>query len=364
MSESQLIFDSDVHNQYASLDALTPYLPAGDVQPYYAPGSGLHNAGGAYRLDAVPPGGGVPGSNPAFVVSDHLDRQGIDQAILNPASFLGVAGLPDAGLVADVAQATNDWTIAEWLPVDERFLGAIVVSLRDPDRAVDEIRRLGAHPRMVQVTVVSSPCLLGHRSLHPVYEACAQFALPLNIHVGGSETGISGGSYCVGAPSSILEFHFGMCVPALHHLASLVVEGTFERFPNLRVVFNEFGTAWLPFVMWRLDSEHRASHHSAPWLTRLPSEYIRECVRFTTQPLEEPRNPKDLVTLLSLVDAQDLLLYSSDYPHWDAENPDSLALRAFPEDWRRKVFYDNARRLHQAKLDALAAGAPATPAKR
>ena len=358
MKGTQRIFDADVHNQYASLAALAPYLPEGAPQPYYAPGSGLHNSGGAYRLDAVPPGGGVPGSDPAFVAADHLDRHGIDYALLNPASFLGVAGLPDADLVADVAQATNDWTIAEWLPVDDRFLGSIVVSLRDADRAVDEIHRLGAHPRMLQVTVVTAPCLLGHRSLHPVYEACAKLSLPLNIHVGGAETGVSGGSYSVGAPTSVLEFHFGMCVPALHHLASLVVEGTFERFPDLRVVFNEFGTAWLPFALWRLDSEYRAAHHSAPWLTRLPSEYIRDCVRFTTQPLEEPDDPKHLVTLHSLIHSEGLLLYSSDYPHWDAENPDSLALRAFPDEWRRRIFYDNAHDLHQAKLDVLTTSEP------
>jgi predicted TIM-barrel fold metal-dependent hydrolase len=362
--QAQRIFDADVHHQYTSLDALAPYMPDGDLTPYYAPGSGLHNPGGAYRLDAVPPGGGVPGSDPAFLAAEHLDRYGIEYAILNPASFLGVAGLPNADLVADLAHATNDWTIAEWLPVDDRFLGAIIVSLRDAGRAADEIRRVGAHPRMVQVTVTSTPCLLGHRSLHPVYEACEELGLPLNIHVGGAETGVSSGSYSVGAPSSILEFHFGMCVPAQQHLASVVVEGIFERFPNMTVIFNEFGTAWLPFVMWRLDTEHRSSHHTAPWLNRLPSEYIREFVRFTTQPLEEPENPKDLVTLLSLVGAQDLLLYSSDYPHWDAENPDSLALRAFPDDWRSKIFYDNARALYGAKLDVLEAAKHATAGTR
>jgi predicted TIM-barrel fold metal-dependent hydrolase len=116
--------------------------------------------------------------------------------------------------------------------------------------------------------------------------------------------------------------------------------------------------------MWRLDTEHRSSHHTAPWLNRLPSEYIREFVRFTTQPLEEPENPKDLVTLLSLVDAQDLLLYSSDYPQWDAENPDSLALRAFPDDWRSKIFYDNARALYGAKLDVLDVAKHATAGPR
>jgi predicted TIM-barrel fold metal-dependent hydrolase len=340
------IFDCDLHHQYPSLDSLRPYLPEGDIDPYYTHGSGLHNVNGAYRLDAVPPGGGTPGSDPRFVVEHHLDRHGIDYAILNPAGFLGLGGLPDADLAADLAQATNDWTLNEWLPVDERFLGAILVTLRDPQRAADEIRRLGAHPRMVQVTVTSAPCLLGNRSLHPVYAACQEFGLPFNIHVGGAETGVNSGSYSVGAPSTMMEYHIGMCVPAIQHLISWVTEGVPVQFPDVTLVLNEFGVSWLPWVVWRLDMEYRAAK-DAPWLTRPPSEYIADGVRFTTQPLEEPRRREDLITLLELVDGDDLLLYSSDYPHWDADDPDSAGLRVFPEDWRRKVFWENARALYR-----------------
>jgi predicted TIM-barrel fold metal-dependent hydrolase len=110
------------------------------------------------------------------------------------------------------------------------------------------------------------------------------------------------------------------------------------------VVFNEFGVAWLPFVMWRLDMEYRAARQDVPWLTKLPSAYVRESVRFTTQPLEEPKNPKDMVTLLSLVYGDEVLCFSSDYPHWDSDNPD-LVLKAFPEDWKRKLLYDNPKEL-------------------
>jgi uncharacterized protein len=106
-------------------------------------------------------------------------------------------------------------------------------------------------------------------------------------------------------------------------------------------LFAEFGTTWLPFVMWRMDQEYRANREDVPWLTRPPSEYIRESVRLTTQPLEEPADPTDLHKVLGAIDAADLLLYSSDYPHHDFDNP-RIVLRKFPEEWRERIFYANA----------------------
>jgi predicted TIM-barrel fold metal-dependent hydrolase len=351
------IFDSDLHHQYRSLDQLRPYLPPDSPEPFYPDGAGLHNANGAYRLDETPPDGSTPGTDPRYVVERHLDKHGIDYAILNPGTFLGLGGLPDVDLAADLARATNDWTINEWFPVDERFLGAIFVSLRDPLRAAEEIRRIGAHPRMVQVNVTSSPCLLGNRFLHPVYEACEEFGLPFDIHVGGADKGINGGNHSVGAPTTFMEFRHGGCVPAIEHLVSWISEGIPIKFPSVKLVINEFGVAWLPFVMWRLDSEYLSSKDT-PWLAKRPSEYIRESVRFTTQPIEEPENPRDLVTLLELVHGDELLIYSSDYPHWDADEPDSTAFRPFPAEWKQRIFWDNARELYAGKLDALGAPGP------
>jgi predicted TIM-barrel fold metal-dependent hydrolase len=352
------IIDADVHNQFPAISALAPYLPDTDPEAYYNRGSGVINTGGAYRKDSEPPGGRMPGSDPAFTIENHIETYGIDRAVLNPGSLLGLGGLPDLDLAARLASATNDWTINEWFASDERFLGTILIAPRDPELAAAEVRRLGNHPRMVQVGMTSAPCLLGNRFLDPIYAACEEFGLPLNIHVGGAEAGVNSGSYAVGAPSTFVEHHIGMCVPAIHHLVSVLTEGVFVRCPGVRLIFNEFGVAWLPFVMWRLDMEYRAARQDVPWLTKLPSEYVKESVRFTTQPLEEPKNPKDLVTLLSLINGDDILCFSSDYPHWDSDNPD-LALKAFPEDWKRKVFYENSKELFHLNDDLVREPAPA-----
>jgi uncharacterized protein len=305
---------------------------------YGGNGVGVPNVRGPYQQDAYPPRGGLPGSDPHFMAENHFDRFGIEFGILN--HFVPGGSYP-ADVAADVARACNDWTIEEWFPVDDRFLGSITISGSDPDQAADEIRRIGSHPRMVQVTTTGVPCLLGNPFLHPIYEACEEVGLPFNFHVGGADHGSYGGSYSPGKPTTYVEFHTGFTIPAQQHTSSLVAEGVFEKYPSVRIVYNEFGVAWLPFVMWRMDMEYRAGREDVPWLTRLPSEYMRDHVRFSTQPLEVPRNPQDLVTLLSLVGGDQILMFATDYPHWDFDNPQQ-ALRGFPQEWNRRIFWDNA----------------------
>jgi uncharacterized protein len=342
------IIDCDVHHQFPP-EGIAKYLPERDVEPYYVGGAGLPHVDGAFRIDAYPPGGGLPASDPEFVVADHLDRHGIDYAVLSQGSLLGLSGMHDVDRAAELATAINDWTIEDWLPVDERFLGSLTVATSDPVQAAAEIRRVGRNPRMVQVCATGLPCLMGNPFLHPIYEACEEVGLPFTLHQGGLTPTPEA------TPSSFVELHIDMCFPALPHLVSMVTEGVFVKYPRLRLVLNEFGVAWLPFVMWRLDMEYRAGRDELPWLERLPSEYVAEHVRLTTQPLEEPERRGDLVKLLELFDAEHMLMFSSDYPHWDADNPD-VALKALPDAWKRRIFFDNAHETFRLgeRLGALA----------
>lgn len=307
------------------------------------------------KKDAIVPTGGAAGSDPQIMIEDHLDRYGIDLALLNPG-VLSIPGIPFADIATSIARATNDWTLAEWLPVDDRFIGSIMVAPQDPHAAADEVRRLASEPRMVQVTMTAAPCLMGDPFMHPIYDAANESGLPINLHVGGQTKGVLRGDYPLGQGTSYFETHIAMCIPAIYHVISMVAQGVFVKFPRIRLVLNEFGVAWLPFVMWRLDFEFRASREDIPWLTEMPSEHLRKFLRFSTQPLETPRDPAKLAALLDLVDAKDMLLFASDYPHWDFDNP-VLALRGFPDEWLAPIFSENARALYglDARLPWLSA---------
>jgi predicted TIM-barrel fold metal-dependent hydrolase len=82
-------------------------------------------------------------------------------------------------------------------------------------------------------------------------------------------------------------------------------------------------------------------------------------VRFTTQPLEEPNDAELLRGALAGMRPAETLLFASDYPHWDFDEP-TLTLRTLPKEWREGVAFANAARLYGlSAAEPAGAGAPA-----
>lgn len=92
-----------------------------------------------------------------------------------------------------------------------------------------------------------------------------------------------------------------------------------------------------PTYLW-MHPEGFARRDAALPDRRLP-DYVRDHVRFTTQPMEQPIHPEHLRPMLEMVGAQHMLLYASDYPHWDFDSPAQLGI---PAEWRQAVYRDNA----------------------
>jgi predicted TIM-barrel fold metal-dependent hydrolase len=181
--------------------------------------------------------------------------------------------------------------------------------------------------------------------------------LPVAWHLGAESSGINGNLTAAGPPTSYIEAHTSLSQVAQAQVTSMVCEGVFAKFPDLKFIITEGGVAWLPHIMWRMDRLWQATQDELPWLKKAPSEYIRDNVRITTQPLEEPPNPKDLGRLLDTVRGEDMLLYASDYPHWDFDNPDTT-LRHFPDPAQRRIFAETALATYP-RLAGLIAAAPA-----
>jgi predicted TIM-barrel fold metal-dependent hydrolase len=132
-------------------------------------------------------------------------------------------------------------------------------------------------------------------------------------------------------------------------VTNLVVNGIPERFPDLKCIFIEAGIAWIPFIMLRLDSEYIYRSSDAPLLTKRPSEYIKNFY-FTTQPMEHTRHTDYLQMAFSMFDAENQLLYASDYPHQDFELPSAIYdLPFLSETAKRKILGENALKLFGIK---------------
>jgi uncharacterized protein len=87
--------------------------------------------------------------------------------------------------------------------------------------------------------------------------------------------------------------------------------------------------------------DYKGLRRETPWLRRLPSEYFYQHVRVTTQPLEAAPSRERMAALLEAMDAEGVLCFASDYPHWDTDEVAQVA-GTIPAAWHEKVFRRNA----------------------
>ncbi len=279
-------------------------------------------------------------------MSNHLDIYDIDYSILLPRAF--VSSYPNYDLGNEIAKAHNDWLMDKWLEKHNnhgRFKGSILVNPQDPIAAVEEIKRCVNHPHMVQVVVDSGArAAFGKKQYHPIYEACQEYGIPFAIHPGTDGVGVND-SNSLGYPSHFIEYHTLLSTAFQSHLVSFITEGVFDKFPALKVVLVEGGVSWIPPLLWRLDAEYKALREEVPWMKKRPHEYLRSNIRVTTQPLEVPDKREYMWSMLEAMDAQHILMFSSDYAHWDFDSPDYIR-RSIPSHLHNSVFYNNAKELY------------------
>jgi uncharacterized protein len=300
------------------------------------------NPAGVLRDDARAPDGSAPGADPGFTARQLLDGNGIDRAVLIGGEVLGLGAMPDPDAAAMIASAYNQWLATTWFDADDRYRGYIVVGAQDPLLAAQEIRRAAEDERFVGVLLPLTDIPMGMRHYYPIYEAAHEVGIPVAVHPNSGE-GIFRTSppMAGGTPTYYVEWHTGLSQVFQANLISLVCHGVFERFPNLKVILTEGGLGWLPDVMWRLDKNVKGLRDEVPWVRRLPSEYVVDHVRFTTQPLPEPKRRHHLHVLCEIAHADRTLMFSSDYPHWDFDDP-RHALASLPPAIRQRVSSENA----------------------
>jgi uncharacterized protein len=342
------IIDCDVHNAVRQPSDLHAYLPrrwhASFEQgtPYGGQGAGQEIGArpqeDIFRRDSVIDG--QPGGSDLTVMQEQLlDRHNVSRAILHPV--ISVLRAPKEGEMAGaVARAINEWMQAEWLERDDRLYGAISVPVEDGVRAAREAERAAAHPRMVKVMLPSLTREgLGNGKYWPLYEVAAARRLPVAIHVAG----FSGTHSATGWPTYFVEHHTALAQSFQAHVVSLVSSGVFKAFPQLRIVLEEGGLGWLPSLLWRMDHSWETMRARVPHLTEPPSAIVRRHFAMTTQPLDEPEQPHQLLQLLEQIDMNDRIMFASDYPHWDFDDPDRvLPASRIGAELRRRIFSENA----------------------
>ena len=270
----------------------------------------------------------------------------------------------DLDLAYGAARAHNRGML-EFCSVDERLLATCYVPLADFDRAAQittEAIEAGA-----AALLVASGCPAGHSPSHVgldrVWRQAEEARIPVVFHVGGTGALIDKAYFDNGLPVPP-DFHGGeenfrsvdyMAIPfpPMQTLATLIFDGVFDRFPDLKFGVIEQGCIWLPSWLKQMESAMDAFGRHEERLQKLslrPDEFVQRQLRVAPYPTEDVGWVTEQV-------GPDILLFNTDYPHVEGgRRPFERFERSLgdaSEDVRRKFYCDNF-------VDLMGAGLPAS----
>ena len=334
MPETERRIDADVHCPAPNADALGPYL-AEHWRAYLAENGFKQPSSVGY---SYPAGSAVMAGAPATMTVETVREHVLDRsayAVLN--CFYGSEGIRHPYLAAALTTAVNRWLQEQWLDREPRLVGSLVIPAQDTEASVAEIKRAAKSGRFAQVLLPARAWEpYGNHRYWPIWDAAVEHGLALGIQFGGL-TGNPATS--VGSPETYFEEYTATPQLFAAHVMSLIVEGVFDRWPDLRVSLVESGVSWLPTWMWKLDTDWRSSRREIPWVRESPSHYVRRHFRLTTQPFDGPAST--IPDILEQLGSDDVLMYSSDYPHRHGSSSDALLPLLSPAQ-RAKVLFGNA----------------------
>jgi predicted TIM-barrel fold metal-dependent hydrolase len=254
-----------------------------------------------------------------------LDLLGFERQLVFSTFAGGHLGARDLDLVYGGTRA-HTRAMADFCANDPRQLAVAMIPLQDPARAIDELEealRLGCGA----VHVPSDPpggfakgFSPAHVALEPFWARLAEARVPAVLHIGGGrllprayhQSGRPRPKDWLGGGENLRSKDY----PTVGHspenfLTTLILDGVFERYPELQCGAIELGASWVPGFVRSIDHAFDNFRKHEPLLQELslrPSEYVQRQVKFTPFPFED-------VGWLIEQCGEELFLFSSDYPH-------------------------------------------------
>src|SRR3984957_4357956 len=275
-----------------------------------------------------------------------MDSMGIDVACVFPTPMLGLGLNPIVEVEVQYARAYNRWLTEKILAQGPAFVSLFSLPMNDPVAALKMVEEFSGRQGVVGflVTTVRYKPLYNNVYMK-LYRVLEERGLPLAFHAA-----TNWGDQSMNITNKFIATHaLGFTWFNIVHMTNWVVNGIPERFPGLKSIWIESGLAWVPFLMQRLDNEYMMRSSEVPSLKRKPSDYMRE-MNYTSQPMEMVNNRTMLEDTFKMINAENQLLYASDYPHWDMDLPSTIYdLPFLSQQAKRNILGENARKLF--KLD-------------
>lgn len=287
-----------------------------------------------------------------------MDVDGLACEYIIPTYGLRLNTLRDAELQRACVTASNSWLADFCKAESKRLFGAMALSIHDPALGVKEMHRcidLGLKGAMVPAI---PPPELTYASSHyeTFWAAAAEAGIPVTLHaLPPPETAAASQrrrpTITESRVVNLIEDHHLANILYDHaiqiSLTQLILSGVLERHPKLQIVISEWGTAWIPNFLAKIDGSYSGRPEGLP-LKMLPSEYFRRQVWSTfDRSLDLPAESVELL--------QDRLMFASDYPHIESSWPDSRSnfqrdCGSSPEAIRKKLSHENFASLYKIEV--------------
>jgi predicted TIM-barrel fold metal-dependent hydrolase len=249
-----------------------------------------------------------------------MDAMSVDYSCLFPTGMLNIGLHPQKEMENDLCWAYNRWLTEKVLPESGgRMYSALSLPFSDPAECLRQVETFGDRKGVSGFMVTTVRTLPVYDNAYmKVYRAMEERGLSLSFHSGPNWQ-----EPVFRSCNRFISVHaLGFSFYNILHCTNWVINGLGERFPKLPVIWIEAGLAWIPFLMQRLDNEYMMRPSEAPLLKKKPSEYMRD-MYYSSQPIEI-QDRGALECTFRMMDAENRLLYASDYPHWDFDLPSTI----------------------------------------
>ena len=255
-----------------------------------------------------------------------MDLEGRDIDFIFPGPFArAVTALDDVTLTEGLYRAYHNY-MQEYCSVDPaRLKSAIQVTGADVEWSVSEIKRLG-NEKWVAATWLHLPHGLpvDHPSLEPIWAAMNDLHLPMHHHTFQTDAPYFPGYRGEENWGSVIAVRtFAHPWGAQRLIAYTILSGILDRYPNVQVGSAESGAGWFPSFLLLLSFNLGHLRSAAPDLKYTPIEYGQMGrVRVCFDQLEGPAMTKAAIDVMG----EDCFMYQSDYPHPQAEFPETCKM--------------------------------------
>lgn len=286
-----------------------------------------------------------------------MDEQGIYAQIAYPniLGFGGQRGMEvDAALRLECIRIYNDAMSDMQIESGQRIFPMGLLPWWDVDASVAEAERcmkLG----LKGININSDPHDHGFPSLgeahwNALWELCAANGLPVNFHIGASDSSTSwffNSSWPEMSESQKLTLG-GMMLFAtnMRVMGNILVSGFLNRFPTLKIVSVESGGGWIPYLLEGLEymAVESGTEFATPY-TEVFRRQIYACTFF------ERRNFLDTLKQVG----EDNIMFETDFPHPACIYPAGLdhmadVIAEMTQEARIKVFSANAAKVYNIDL--------------